>query len=466
MGTISPSSATSAPTPAPVANSAAATRRLPLAGPVTPPFPLIAAHFAVAFGWALAGGAGLVWLAPILAEGTFLDPRVLGLTHTITLGFLTTTIMGVLYQIYPAMLGVGCRSLTVAWWSLGAQTAGTVLLVSGLVSGHGQLLGWGWTLLFFATFGIAWNLLPLRRRAPRNRQLGAYISYAHTAFGFAMAIGAARIGDALGWWTTPRLELLAGHFQFAAVGFGGLTAMGIGSRMIPMFLGAESRDGWEVRWIPRIVLSGTVVFAAGALAHARLAAWSGALLMALGAVLFLRLSLRWVRRRAVRKLDATPLLIGCALVSLALAVPLGLGALEAGLTRPGLQAAYPVLVLLGWLASLILGVSYRVLPTLTWHHRFARRAGQPGIPTLPDMLLPRLGMAAALAMAAGIILLVPALALGNGTIARLGAALFSLAVLLTAAHHVRMGLVQRGSQPGPLRDVPSPVSPTCTPRAG
>lgn len=448
------------------AAAAPALRALPLAGPVLPPFPLIAAHFSVAFGWALAGGAGLVWLAPTLAAGIFLDPRVLALTHTITLGFLTTTIMGVLYQIYPAMLGIGCRSLRVAWWSLSAQTIGTTLLVCGLLLGHGRLLGWGWIVLFGATFGIAWNLLPLRRRAPRNRRLGGYVSYAHTAFGFAMAIAAVRIGDALGWWTTPRLELLSGHFHFAAVGFAGLTAMGVGSRMIPMFLGAESRDGWELRWIPRIVLSGTVVYAAGALTHLPVAAWTGALLMALGTGLFLRLSRGWARRRAGRKVDPAVLLIGSALVSLAMAVPLGFAALAAGLTRPGLQAAYPALVLLGWLAGLILGVSYRVLPTLTFHFRFATRAGEPGIPVLPDLLAPRLGMPAAVAHAAGILLLVPALALGSGPVARLGASLFSVAILLTVVHHARMGLVQRGGRHNRLRGATPSVTPPSNSRAG
>jgi hypothetical protein len=382
---------------------------------------------------------------------------VLALTHTVTLGFLTTTIMGVLYQIYPALLGVGCRSIQVAWGSLAAQTAGTALLVSGLLLGRGWLLGWGWTVLFAATFGVAWNVLPLRRRAPRNRQIGAYVSYAHTAFGFAMAIAGARIGDALGWWTTPRLELLAAHFQFAAVGFGGLTAMGIGSRMIPMFLGAEARDSWDLKWIPRIVLSGTVVFAAGAMVRSSALGWIGATLMALGAMLFLRLAWSWGRGRAARRVDPTILLIAGALISLAAAIPLGLAALAAGLTRPGLQAAYPVLVVLGWLTGLIFGVSFRVLPTLTFHHRFATRAGEPGIPALPDLLAPRLGMPAAAAHAAGVLLLVPALVLGSGAVARLGACLFALAVLLTALHHARMGVVRRGSRhspPGGARVIP------------
>ncbi|HWA58536.1 MAG TPA: hypothetical protein VG692_14845 [Gemmatimonadales bacterium] len=413
-------------------------RTLPVSAVAVPPFPLVAAHFALAFLWALAGAAGLVRVAPTMALGTFLDPRVLALTHTFTLGFLTTVIMGVLYQIYPAMLGVACRSVRVAWWSLGAQTAGTLLLVCGLLTGQRHLLGIGWSALFLATFGIAWNVLPGRRRAQRNREIGAYVSYAHTAFGFAMAIGLVRIGDGFGWWTTPRLPLLAAHFQFAAVGFGSLTAMGVGSRMIPMFLGVERGESWSLTWIPRITLTGTVVFGLGALTSVGVLAWIGAALMAAGALLYLRLAQDWYNRSRIRGADATLILLVTALASLAAAIPFGFGALEAGLRLPGLQAAYPALLVLGWLGGLIIGVSYRILPNLTWQYRFASGATNPNVPGLGDLVSPRLGRLAALAYTAGLLVFLPALVFSAGALARIGAALLFAGLLGTLLHHGRL----------------------------
>src|SRR5512140_2013844 len=155
-------------TPAPPA-AAAAGRSLPLAQPGPPPFPIIAGQFAAGFGWAILGAAGLVWLAPILAAGSFLDPRALGLTHLFTLGWITTVIMGVLYQIFPAMLGVAARSLRVARFSFAAQVTGTALLASGLLAGSRGMQSAGWTLLFCALYGVAWNFLSRNRKAGRNR---------------------------------------------------------------------------------------------------------------------------------------------------------------------------------------------------------------------------------------------------------------------------------------------------------
>jgi hypothetical protein len=423
-------------------------RSLPLAEPVVlpPPFPLVAAHFAAGLAWATAGAAGLAVVAPVLAHGGFLDPRVLALTHCFTLGFLTTVITGVLYQIFPGMLGIACRSNRVAWFSLVAQVIGTALLVCGLLLGARWLQSSGWAALFAATYGVAWNLFPQRRRAPHNRLIGLHISYAHVGFGFAMFIGLARIGDAMGWWTTPRLELLAAHFQFAALGYGTLTAIGIGSRMLPMFLGAPPTSARPFRWTHQAVLSGTVVFAAGVIGHWPGVAWIGALLMIIPVAVFLRQAIGWFRRRADRPLDPAVAFIALSLVALGAAAPLGLVALWRGLRAPGLLAAYVVTVLLPWLGGIILGVSYRILPALTRQHLTRRGAANPLAPTAP-LLRPRLGWSAWLGFGLGSAVLVVALITGHGMMARSGACLSAIGIGLTLAHHLLMGRSFRPARP-------------------
>ena len=62
-------------------------------------------HFAASILYLLAGAVGLVWIAPELAMGTYPSPRVAGITHLFTLGWLTTTIFGALYQLLPVALG-------------------------------------------------------------------------------------------------------------------------------------------------------------------------------------------------------------------------------------------------------------------------------------------------------------------------------------------------------------------------
>ena len=57
-----------------------------------PPFRLPGTHFAGAIAWLVLAGAGLVVVAPDLAAGRFLAPRVLAVTHLYTLGVITASI--------------------------------------------------------------------------------------------------------------------------------------------------------------------------------------------------------------------------------------------------------------------------------------------------------------------------------------------------------------------------------------
>ena len=176
-----------------------APRGLPIAGPAhPPPFRLTAGHFATALLWLLIGGVGLVAVSADLAAGNFLAPHVLAVTHLFTLGVLTTTIYGALYQFFPGALGIAIRSVRVAYWTWAAHTTGTLLLVAGFWTWHPALLGAGWILLFCGVFGSSWNLLPQRRRAPHGLVVGRYVSAGHIALGAAMLVALARVGNSLG----------------------------------------------------------------------------------------------------------------------------------------------------------------------------------------------------------------------------------------------------------------------------
>jgi hypothetical protein len=417
---------------------------LPLAMPVPPPFPLVGAHFAAGFGWALLGGVGLVLLGPPLAQGAFLDPRLIGLTHLFTLGWITTVITGVLYQIFPAMLGIAAKSMRIARLSLILHTGGLSLLALGLALGQSRLQSAGWLLLFVAVFGTAWNLLPQRRRAPRNRPLGLYVSYGHMGFGLAMVVGGVRIGDALGWWTTPRLGLLSSHFHFAAGGFATMILLGVGSRMIPMFLGADTtgEPAWLEAWLRRGLALGTVVFAAGEIGGVSWLTLAGAAIMAAAVVAALWRAARWYRRRSVRRLDPSTSLLLAAFTWLGLSLVTGFDALARGLAKPGVLISYAVMILLGWLGASILAVSYRVLPNLAWHHRFGTRARQPGTPPPAAMVVPVLAWITLVAHTSGMLAMMGGLHRSSPAMVQGGAALFTLAILTTGVHHLRLMTVK------------------------
>ena len=95
------------------------------------------------------------WLASELA-GHYYQPRVLALTHTVTLGWITLTIMGASYQIVPIVLGRPVWSERMARWQLALTTVGIVCLVARFFIGEWSGLVWAAALV---TLGVGLHLV-------------------------------------------------------------------------------------------------------------------------------------------------------------------------------------------------------------------------------------------------------------------------------------------------------------------
>jgi len=418
-------------------------RGLKIAGPAhPPPFSLTATHFATSLAWLLTGAAGLVTISGDLAAGNFLAPRVLAVTHAFTLGLLTTTIYGALYQFFPGALGIEIRSVRVARWSWAAHTAGTLALVLGFWTWHPALLGAGWVLLFAGMFGSSWNLLPQRRRAPHGLLVGRYVAAGHMAFGAALLLAGARIGNALGWWNADRLAVIASHFHLAAFGFVVFTAVGVGSWMLPMFLLAARAPTWPLRWIGPLGIVGLTLLTTGLLGGWRAVSLPGGLLV-LGAALLYLLQLAFYFRHAERR-PVDPAMAHVAAGVLHYAVTLALGAaILAGASSPRLWTAYGVLAVVGWLVLLVVGVMYKILPFLMWMNLFGPRAAQAGAPTQADLVAPRLVRLSLVLLAPGAWALAGGILAGRAVITVTGALLFLAGAATVVAQYVRILLLAR-----------------------
>jgi hypothetical protein len=410
------------------------------AGAEPPPFRLPGEHFAAALVWLALGATGLVMVAPALAEGGFLLPHVIAVTHCFTLGWITTSIFGALYQLFPVALGIPARSVRAGHVTFWVLEAGVAALVAGTWWWRPPLLAAGWVLLLLAVGGLAWNLLPQRRQAPRGRVVGLYVSAGHIALGLAMAVVAARIGAALGWWPLERLGYLAAHAHLAVVGFATLTAVGVGSRVLPMFLLSHGHVDWPLAWIGPAVGAGLTAFSIGELLQVDALVRAGGVAMAAGLALYLFLVTGYFRHRTRRALDPGLAHAATAFGYLALAALLGVALLFSPGFHPRLIAAYALTGVVGWLSLLVVGVYHKIVPFLTWLHRFSARVGEPGVPRIADLTSPAAGWTTLGLLAAGVALLAAGVTAGAGPVARGGALGFAAGTALLLGQHARLAL--------------------------
>lgn len=399
-----------------------------------PPPVLPGEHFAAGLAFLLLAALVAVWYAPLVALGAFSALPVLAVVHLLTLGWLTTSIMGALYQFLPVVLGVPIASERAAHASFALYAPGVLAFTAGLGTNRSTLLLAGVSALAVGAAIFVANLSVTLRRAAVRDVLWWSLAWALGFLTVTLVLGAALSANLrLAFLGPARPIALGAHLHIALVGWVMLSMLGVSQRLYPMFLLSHGTSDRYARWALRLMASGAAVLAV--LHHVPVAGrWLPALLIAAGVAAFLLQSREFFRHRHRRRLDRAMQLSAFALGGVACALPLAALAV-AGLAVPRLQVAYVALVLLS-LCTFVAAHYYRIIPFLVWNHRFGALAGTRPLPRVAELYSANALTVAAGSFVAAAVVLVPSAALGLVIGVRAGAALFLTAALVSAAQMV------------------------------
>ncbi|MBI4590023.1 MAG: hypothetical protein HY725_14410 [Candidatus Rokubacteria bacterium] len=328
---------------------------------------------------------------PLLADelaGFYYRPRVVALTHTITLGWITLTIMGASFQLLPIVMERKIRSeglVIVQFWLM---VLGTVGMVAHFAIGRWNGLAWAAGLVAIGALchlvNVGLSLRPLPRwTATAQLFVLALAGLAATlVFGFLLALDRNRP-----FLPEPFLGTLGAHFHLAFLGWIAAMILGMAARTLPMFLLVEDPKGWGVTvqvWGMALGVPGVTV----ALLTESRALPLAALVVASagGAFLLQTLQMVWRRRRPQLDWGLRFILTGTAFLVPTMA--LGLGLAFTWLQSPTLVMAYAVMALGGWTSLTIVGMLLKIVPFLVWYRVYGGRAGPEPVPTLAQLSWP------------------------------------------------------------------------------
>lgn len=396
-------------------------------GAAPPPFRLPGEHFAAALAFFVLGAAALAWRAPELARGAFSDPGVIAATHLFTLGWISTSIMGALYQFLPVALGASVRWERLGHATFWAWVAGLAAFAGGLVVGEPGAYLSGAGLLGLAVLLFVANLSATLRRAPRRGLtwwclVGAAVSLVGAwVLGFLLSVNLRS-----GLLGTGRYTVVAVHFHIAAAGWVLLTVVGVAHRLLPMFLLSHGASRIPERVAAALLAAGTLGLLLSdhllGLWVLRPAAW----LLAAGTAAFILQAALHYRHARRPKLDPGMRLVAGGLCLLAAATALGILATTPvpGALRPRWWTAYGVTLLPGGIGLFVAGHYYKILPFLTWFHRFGPVAAEREVPKVADLYDPTLASAAGALLVLGAAGLTAAILAGAGGVARAAGLVF------------------------------------------
>ena len=432
MTTTSPPQPARAPAAAP-----ASPRAMPVVGATSVRLP--GEHFAAAILYLVAGAVGLVWIAPELAIGAYPSPHVAGITHLFTLGWLTTTIFGALYQLLPVALGAPLRSVRVAHLSFWTFAPGAGLFAAGVATSNLMLHHAGIALVAVGILLTVGNLALSLPRAPSRDATWWAVATALVFLTSTLVLGVVLLHNLhTGFLAGARLRVLATHLHIALVGWALMMMVGVSHRLLPMFLLSY---GGDTRWTKRslaLLAGGVALLSIGLTRQLAVATWAAAALLEAGIGCFVWQAAVFYRARVRRQIDIGMRYAGTALAFLVASALLGVVVLVGGVAHPRLATAYAVVGLLGGIILYVVGFFYKIVPLLAWTVRYRDRMGTGTAPTVAQTFSARVAQVQLALMALGVTLLATGIAVASAHVTRCGAVLFLAGVTLFVTQIVRV----------------------------
>jgi len=312
-------------------------------------------------GWVLAFLA-----APDLVE-FFYQPHVLAAVHAFTLGWISLTMIGVLYQFVPALTKQPVPWRRAAALSVALVATGTAGMIPHFWIGHLEGMSWSADMVFAGVVIFVAQMLPPLVRARRWGDATVVGIFAAVCWLLVTALlgGLYAFDKIHPFLGGSVLSNIAGHAHLGLVGWITLAICAVSYRMVVAFLLPTETLPAAARWQILCLAAAAPLLAVALLLRSSLAVVPALAIVA--CLVWYAIILARIARTRRAHLDWTLRHVFAAMLHLAAAALLGLSLFAVGgdSERGGrIAAAYGILILIGWISNYIVGVANRMAPAL------------------------------------------------------------------------------------------------------
>ncbi|SFV53132.1 hypothetical protein MNB_SV-10-665 [hydrothermal vent metagenome] len=344
-----------------------------------PPLKLISPFFSAGVIFYLLSMLALLFFEPTFS---YAQMNVAGWLHLFLLGFVMMIIFGAMAQLIPVVLEAGHAVVDVYYVIFPLLLVGASLMVAGFWLMPGILPYGGLLVLVAMIIFAVENIATLRKTTIRTLTIktvawsNGYLLLGILT-GFAIALG---LSGNLGI-NVPLM--LKAHVYAVLGGYVVLTIIGLSLILIPMFSLAHGFEETAINRAFKLVITGVGIVFAGALFAQEWLMYIGYALNMLG-VFFYIWQIYIIARLTVRKeMDIWAKSMIFAFGALIVSIVLGLVYFVSG--KESILHASVWFLLLGFIASMITGHLYKIVPFLVWFERFAPLVGKEKVPMLHEM---------------------------------------------------------------------------------
>lgn len=322
--------------------------------------------------------------------GHHFNPYLLAVTHTMALAWGTMIIYGASHQLLPVMVEGKLDSDLLAYLTFGFNALGIPFLVYGFyVFDMGLPLQIGAVLI---NLGVVCYLANVLASSFRKRKINVHAWFVVSStiwLFFTTLLGLLLVFN----FTVPMLkadslEYLSLHAHLGIVGWFVLMVIGVGSRLIPMFLISKYTNEKILWWIFALMNGGLIAFSLLFLLDSPSYLFYLPVVMGLIAiVLFGKHCYEAYRIRIRKQVDQQ---VKTSLISVAqMLIPILTLLLVVALIPLG--TSYPVIslygfsIFFGWITAIILGMTFKTLPFIVWNKVYSNRANKGATPAPKEL---------------------------------------------------------------------------------
>ncbi len=319
----------------------------------------------------------------------YFHPNILAITHLMAIGWGTMIIFGASHQLVPVIVEGKLFSEKLAYVTFGLAAVGIPLLVYGFFKfDMGIPAKWGGRLVVISILCYLINLGKTITKG-KSKNVHAVFVFTGTVWLFLTAF----FGLALVYnFTYPLMphdsvHYLPLHVHAGVVGWFLLLVMGVGSRLIPMFLVSKYTNA-RLLWMIYGSINTTLISYVFIFYFVETKAWVilPGILLLLSIALFVMFCYKAYRFRIRKQIDV-PMKVSLLSV-LMMTMPIMLmfviifSVIVAAREKTSFIVAYGFMIFFGWITAIILGMTFKTLPFIVWnkvyhHQTFIGKAPNP-----------------------------------------------------------------------------------------
>ncbi|MEO6903829.1 MAG: cytochrome C oxidase subunit I [Bacteroidia bacterium] len=377
----------------------------------------------------------LIMQNTLLFTQHYFNPPTLAITHIMALGWGTMMILGASHQLFPVLIEGKLYSDLLANLSFYFAAIGIPLLVysfynfdMGIVAQTGAIL---------INLSVLCYIVNLTISISQSKKENVHAMFAITAaFWLLLTTG---LGLLLVYNFTHDLlsknsiHYLSFHAHMGIIGWFLLMVIGVGSRLIPMFLISKYENAKRLWWAYALINIGLIgfVFIFISSAKSEISILS-IILIGIGVLLFALNIYQSYTDRIRKKVDeqVKTSMLSVAFMIIPLIVLIGILITLASIGNMKFVLLYGFTIFFGWVTAIILGMTFKTLPFIIWNKVYSKIAGLGKTPNPKELFNNNVYIVSGITYVIGFVMLSFGIIITNVIVLNIGAALLLITALL------------------------------------